>query len=94
MPANKKHLLKTRLGRASKILAVLLGSLFASIALHLVLAVWLGKAYVVPASTFSFLIIWVAFMVWVYWIKKPWKSWLMLLLVILISGIGIYLGKL
>lgn len=93
MPANKKYLLKTRLGRTSKILAVMLGSLVASITLHLALAPWLGREYVVPTSIFSFLIVWVAFMVLVYWIQKPWKSWLLLLLVILVSGIGIYLGK-
>ncbi|MEO1547531.1 MAG: hypothetical protein AAFU74_12365 [Bacteroidota bacterium] len=84
--------MKTRLGRISKILAVLLGSMVASVSFHLALSLWVGKDYIVPTSIFSFIILWVAFMVLVHWIEKPWKSWAWLLLIIAVSGIAIYLG--
>ena len=93
MPANKKYLLNTRLGRTSKVLAALFGSMLASIALHLALALWVGYKYVIPTSIYSIFIVWVGFMLLVYWIKKPWKSWVLLLTVILISTVGIVLGK-
>ncbi|MEM9142620.1 MAG: hypothetical protein AAGA86_06500 [Bacteroidota bacterium] len=93
MPANKKYLLRTRWGRTSKVLAALLGSMLASIALHLALALWFGFKYVIPTSIFSIFIVWVGFMLVVYWIKKPWKSWILLLTVILVSTAGIILGK-
>ena len=93
MPANKKYLLQSRLGRTSKILGALLGSMVASISLHLALALWVGFTYVIPTSIFSIFIVWVGFMLLVYWIKKPWKSWVLLLTVILVSAAGIVLGK-
>ncbi|MEM9361358.1 MAG: hypothetical protein AAGA43_01935 [Bacteroidota bacterium] len=93
MPANKKYLLKTKLGRTSKVIAAFLGSMIASISLHLALAFWLGFTYVIPTSIYSIFIVWVGFMLLVYWIKKPWKSWVMLLSVILASVVGIVLGK-
>ena len=93
MPANKKYLLKTRLGRTSKITAALFGSMIASISLHLALALWLGFTYVIPTSIYTIFIVWVGFMLLVYWIKKPWKSWILLLSVILVSVVGIVLGK-
>jgi len=93
MPANKKYLLNSRLGRTSKILAALLGSMLASITLHLALALWIGYTYVIPTSIYSIFIVWVGFMLTVYWIKKPWKSWVLLLTVILISVAGIVVGK-
>lgn len=81
------------MGRTSKILAALLGSMVASISLHLALALWLGFTYVVPTSIYTIFIIWVGFMLLVYWIKKPWKSWVLLLTIILVSIGGIILGK-
>ncbi|MEM7382530.1 MAG: hypothetical protein AAF361_15245 [Bacteroidota bacterium] len=93
MPANKKHLLKSRLGRTSKVLAAILGAMIASLSLHLALALWLGFEYVIPTSIFTIFILWVVFMLLVYWIQKPWKSWVLLILIILVSVAGIIVGK-
>ncbi|MEM8999547.1 MAG: hypothetical protein AAGB24_04720 [Bacteroidota bacterium] len=81
------------MGRTSKVLAAFLGSMLASIGLHMALALWVGFKYVIPTSIFSIFIVWVTFMLMVYWIRKPWKSWGLLLLVILISTAGIIIGK-
>ena len=93
MPANKKYLLKTRLGRTSKILAAIIGSLAASIMVHLALSFLVGRTYIVPASMLTFMILWVTFMVLVYWIEKPWKSWLMLLSIVVVCGLVVALVK-
>lgn len=93
MPANKKYLLKTGWARASKVLAALLGSLAASLALHIALALWVGFDYVLPTSTFSVFIVWTGFMLLVYRIEKPWKSWAVLLIILLICIIGILFKK-
>ena len=93
MPANKKYLLKNGWARASKVLAAILGSLAASLALHIALALWVGFDYVLPTSTFSVFILWTGFMLLVYRIEKPWKSWVVLLIILLVCAIGIVLGK-
>lgn len=93
MPANKKHLLKTGWAKASKVLAAILGSLATSLALHIALALWVGFDYVVPTSTFSVFIVWTGFMLLVYRIEKPWKSWAVLLIILLICIIGILFKK-
>lgn len=93
MPANKKYLLKSGWARASKVLAAIPGSLAASLALHLALALWVGFDYVVPTSTFSVFIVWTGLMLLVYRIEKPWKSWAVLFIILLICVIGIVLGK-
>ena len=84
MPANKKYLLKTKWSRASKLLAAIPGSLAASLALHIALALWLGFDYVIPTSTFSIFIVWTGLMLLVYRIEKPWKSWAVLFIILLI----------
>ena len=93
MPANKKYLLKTGWAKASKVLAAILGSLAASLTLHIALALWLGFDYVIPTSAFSIFIVWTGFMLLVYRIEKPWKSWTVLFIILLICIIGIVLGK-
>lgn len=93
MPANKKYLLQTRLGRTSKILAIFFGGLFATLSVHLSLAIWVGYAQVISGSVFTVFLLWVFFMVMVYWLEKPWKSWLFLLVIILLSVLGIVLGQ-
>ncbi|MEM8508656.1 MAG: hypothetical protein AAF717_12540 [Bacteroidota bacterium] len=94
MPANKKYLLQTRLGRTSKILAALLGGMTTSVLLHLVLALWIGRTYVVPISIVTFILLWIIFMVVVYWIEKPWKVWVVLLSIILLCTGMIFLAEL
>lgn len=93
MPANKKYLLKSGWAKASKVLAAIPGCLAASLALHMALALWLGFDYVIPTSTFSVFIVWTGLMLLVYRIEKPWKSWAMLLIILLICVIGIVLRK-
>lgn len=93
MPANKKYLLKSGWARASKVLAAILGSLAACLALHMALALWVGFDYVLPTSTFSVFIVWTGLMLLVYRIEKPWKSWAVLLIILLICVTGIVLGK-
>ncbi|MEM1339101.1 MAG: hypothetical protein AAGF96_15180 [Bacteroidota bacterium] len=93
MPANRKYLLQTRLGRTSKVLAAILGSLVASIMVHLVLAFWIGRTYMVPISMMTFLMLWIAFMVFVYWIKKPWKAWVLLLSITVVCAGLVFLAK-
>ncbi|GAA3620472.1 hypothetical protein [Flavivirga jejuensis] len=93
MPANKKYLTKSNWTRASKIIAVTLIAPVASINFHLALAFFIGFAYVVPTSLFSIFILWGFFMVLVYWIKKVWVSWLILLVIILFSVLYIYYAK-
>lgn len=93
MPANKKYLLKTGWARASKVLAAILGSFVASLALHIALALCVGFDYVLPTSTFSVFILWTGFMLLVYRIEKPWKSWAVLLIILLVCAIGIVLKK-
>ncbi|MEM8937976.1 MAG: hypothetical protein AAGC64_01360 [Bacteroidota bacterium] len=93
MPANKQYLLQTRLGRTSKVFAALFGSLFATISLHLALVPFIGIETMIPTAMYSTFLIWVFFMVMVYWIKKPWKAWFLLLSIILISVISIVINK-
>ncbi|MEM9859705.1 MAG: hypothetical protein AAF843_20295 [Bacteroidota bacterium] len=93
MPANKKYLLNTRLGRTSKILAAIFGSLFATMSFHVAAAVWTDPINALVTSLFSIFIIWPLLMLMVYWIAKPWKSWTILLSITLIFGVLTYLGK-
>ena len=93
MPANKKYLLNTRWARTSKILAAFLGGLLATMALHMAFAVWGDEKVVIVTSLYSIFIIWPLFMLMVYWIKKPWKSWVILLSVTVFFGVLTYLGK-
>ena len=93
MPANKKYLIKSPWTRTSKVLAAFLGGLLATLALHLAFAVWGDEKIVLSTTLYSFFLIWPLFMLMVYWIKKPWQSWAILLSVIVIFGIITYLGK-
>ncbi|MEL6717467.1 MAG: hypothetical protein AAFO82_15325 [Bacteroidota bacterium] len=93
MPANKKYLLQSPWARTSKIIAAILGSLLASIAVHMALALWVDTATFLSISVYGTFLLWVGFMLLVYWFKSPWKSWGALLLVIVVAGAAIYLGK-
>ncbi|MEM9077300.1 MAG: hypothetical protein AAGC43_09680 [Bacteroidota bacterium] len=93
MPANKKYLLQTRLGRTSKVLAAIFGGLFATISLQLAITPLFGLEIMVPTAMFGTFALWIFFMVLVYWIQKPWKAWLFLLSVIILSGVTVALTK-
>ena len=93
MPANKKYLLKTRLGRTSKILASIFGGLTASLGILTALALLTDPDYVLLSIWFVFPLLWASIIVVVYWIKKPWKAWVLLLSVILSCVVAIYFLK-
>ena len=93
MPANKKYLLKTRLGRGSKVLASTLGSLFAVLFFHTAMFFFFDPKQVLTTTLYSVFISWVLLMLITYWIKKPWVSWLILTIIFTVSLIGIYIGK-
>ncbi|WP_108868775.1 hypothetical protein [Aquimarina aquimarini] len=93
MPANKKYLTTSNWIKFSKISATILGAMLASVTLHLALAIWVGFEYIIPTSLFSVFILWGFFMIMVYWIKSPWKSWGIFLFIISISVAGIYMAK-
>ncbi|WP_103071818.1 hypothetical protein [Aquimarina sediminis] len=93
MPANKKYLTNSLSTKISKICAALIGGMIASISFHLALALWFNPNYILPTSLFSNFILWTFFMILVYWIKNPWKSWGILLFVIATSTAAIFLAK-
>ncbi|MEM1120721.1 MAG: hypothetical protein AAGJ18_09750 [Bacteroidota bacterium] len=93
MPANTKYLLQSPWARTSKIIAAIFGCLIASIVVHLALALWVDLSTFLSISIYGTFILWVAFILTIYWIKSPWKSWGMLLAVIAIGSVAIYFGK-
>ncbi|MEM9389499.1 MAG: hypothetical protein AAGA02_03440 [Bacteroidota bacterium] len=93
MPANKKYLLRTRLGRTSKILAATIGSLLCSVSFHVALLFFFDKSKVLATALYSIFISWVLLMLMVYYIKKPWLSWAMLIAIFIVSAIGISIAK-
>ncbi|MEM9389359.1 MAG: hypothetical protein AAGA02_02730 [Bacteroidota bacterium] len=93
MPANKKHLLKTRIARTSKVLAAVVGSLVAAIAVLSLLGLLGLSEFVVLTIWFVFPSLWVFFMAVVYWVKKPIKAWGVLGVVVLVCGVSIYFLK-
>ena len=93
MPANKKYLIKSPWIRFSKLLAAILGGFMLSIAIHMVLGLWIDLHLVLVTSVFSVFIIWTVLMLAVYWIKSPLKAWVVILITLIICGAAIYLGK-
>lgn len=93
MPANKKYLLKTKLGRTSKILAAILGTLATCIIMHTPLSLLFDNRVALVITSYSFYILWPLLMCMVYWIKKPWISWAVLASISVVSFIVFYIGK-
>ncbi|MEM9834711.1 MAG: hypothetical protein AAF944_29080 [Bacteroidota bacterium] len=93
MPANKKYLLKTRGARTSKVLASTIGGLAATIGILSLLGLMGLGEMVILTIWFVFPSLWVFFIAVVYWIKKPGKAWAILGVVIVVSGLGIFLLK-
>ncbi|MEM6846121.1 MAG: hypothetical protein AAF632_28175 [Bacteroidota bacterium] len=93
MPANKKYLLKTRGARTSKVLASAIGGLAATIGILSLLGLMGLGEMVILTIWFVFPSLWVFFIAVVYWIKKPAKAWAILGVVIVVSGLGIFLLK-
>lgn len=93
MPANKKYLLQSGWAKTSKIIASILGGLVASVTLHAALACWAWKEFIVTTSIFSIYMLWGFFIIMVYWIKKSWIVWSILLGITLVSVAAIYSAK-
>ena len=90
MPANRKYLLKTRLGRTSKLVAASVGGLFATISVLSLIGLLGFKKLVVLTIWFVFPSVWVFFIAIVYWIKKPRHAWGVLSGITLLCAVGIY----
>ncbi|MEM8897650.1 MAG: hypothetical protein AAGC85_06075 [Bacteroidota bacterium] len=93
MPAKKKYLHQSGWDKAGKVTAAFFGGLFATMGLHMAAALWLDMQTVFSTTLYSFFIIWPLMMVGVYWIRKPWISWAVMMGICLFSGVFIYLGK-
>ncbi|MEM6633651.1 MAG: hypothetical protein AAF694_28520 [Bacteroidota bacterium] len=93
MPAKKKYLHQSSWAKTGKFTAALLGGLFASIGIHMALALWLDPRIVISTTLWSMFLVWPAMMLIVYWIKKPWVSWAVMLGLTVVSGLFIFLGK-
>lgn len=93
MPANKKYLLNTPLGRASKVLAAILGGVLVTSLLHILAGLLWNPEVVVLSMLFTFPMLWVVLITMVYWVKKPQKAWSIILVVSLLGGLAIYLIK-
>lgn len=76
--------------QASKVIAAVLGSFIASLGIHLSFASYFGQKQVVATSLFSIYILWAFLVIVVYWVKKPWIAWAILLPIILLSILAIY----
>lgn len=94
MPANTKYLSTTK-QRILKISAAILGGYMVTALFHNFFGLYLEKYRVAIALTgaFSFVMMWVALMVFAFLSKNGWKIWGIYLLVSLILGGLIYLGK-
>lgn len=93
MPANKKYLTQSRWVKTGKLSAAILGSLLASVSLHMALAIWTDRAVVIPTAVYSGFILWVGLMVVSYWVPKVWQAWGLIAGIVLVSALAIYLGR-
>lgn len=78
MPANPKHLEKSKWQRFAKVSAAILGSLLITITTMLAMVVWVKEPRVI-FKTFSFLffIQWCTLMLLAFLFKNGWKCWLL-----------------
>ncbi|NJB72698.1 Ca2+/Na+ antiporter [Saonia flava] len=94
MPANPKYLTKSPWQRFAKISAGILGGYIMAIAIHLGIASWVGRVNVIITSTYSVFILWTILMILAFLAKNGWKIWGLYLLITIIFGVIVYLGKL
>ena len=93
MPANKKYLITSGWTRTSKFLAAFLGSLIAITSVVMAFSSWLDPYMVLWTASYWSFIIWIFLMLLVYWIRKAWVGWLILLAITLVSALFCYLGN-
>ncbi|MCK0136059.1 hypothetical protein [Arenibacter sp. S6351L] len=94
MPANPKYLTHSPWQRFAKITAVIIGGYTVTTVFHLVLASWMNRVDVIITSTFSSFILWAILMVVTFLAKKGWRIWGIYILVTMVLGVLMYLGKL
>ena len=90
MPANKKYLLKSPWARASKVIAAILGALMATVVIHIAAGLLWDRDLVLLSFWFTVPILWCFLIATVYWIKSPWKVWVLLLTIALTCCAIIY----
>lgn len=93
MPANKKYLIKSGWTKTSKFLAAFLGSLIALTSVVIALTSWLDPYVVLWTASYWSFIVWIFLMLMVYWTRKAWVAWLILLGITLVSTLFFYLAN-
>jgi Ca2+/Na+ antiporter len=93
MPANKKHLTKSKSQRFAKISAGMLGGYMVTESLHIALAFWVNHLVVLMTLRFGGFILWVGLLILAFLAKNGWKVWGLYLLLTLFFCLLIYLGK-
>lgn len=91
MPAKKEYL-SGPWSRFSKLMAALFGAYVAAILLHVALAKVAvpNESPVVLSASYTGFVAWVGLMILVYFVKKAWHAWLLLLAISFFSGLIIF----
>ncbi len=91
MPAKKEYL-SGPWKRFSKLMAAIFGAYIAAMSLHVALAkvAMPNETPIVLSGSYTGFVVWVGLMVMVYFIKKAWHAWLLLLAISFFSGLIIF----
>ncbi|TRX60735.1 hypothetical protein FNH22_06735 [Fulvivirga sp. M361] len=90
MPAKSKYLSDTWT-RVSKVTAAILGSYIATMLMHIATATLVtNNAPVILTTSYSAFLIWIAFMVLAFFIKKAWHVWCLFGSVIIVCSLIIF----
>ncbi|MEM6763810.1 MAG: hypothetical protein AAF824_15785 [Bacteroidota bacterium] len=91
MPAKAKYL-SSGWVRFSKVMAAIFGAYAATMTAHLAASMMLeDDTPILLTSTFSGFLMWVGLMVMVFFIRRAWISWAILLSITLVSSLIIFL---
>tara|TARA_B100000809_G_C15122948_1_gene525035 strand:+ start:975 stop:1280 length:306 start_codon:yes stop_codon:yes gene_type:complete len=92
MPANPKHLTKSKWQRFSKISAGILGSYLMISAFQLALTQWTGSEDLIYYTLYYALyLVWVPLMLLPFFFNNGWKCWGIYLAIIMLCIVAIYL---
>ncbi|MEM8901704.1 MAG: hypothetical protein AAGC85_26585 [Bacteroidota bacterium] len=92
MPANSKYY-SSNWARFSKIVAAVLGGYLATMLFHYGIVLNLEDLFTGAITiVYSSFIMWVALMTAIFWIKKPWVGWVIILSISLFGGLLIFLS--
>jgi len=92
MPANSKYLTTSGWQRLVKILAGFVGGFLVSISLHIALATWINRPYVIMTSSFTAFLLWAGLMILAFLAKNPWKIWAIYILTTVFFSLLAYYG--